>query len=106
MPEDRRDGADDFPSHWMKPAKVVRWKSALTHALPYFVLLAPAPAVARRRALAPWLLSPFVGLFAYRLTIVMHDCIHRTLFEDRALNDRVGTALGAITAIDFRRFAV
>jgi fatty acid desaturase len=107
MSQDRRPdpGADDFPSHWMKPSNVYGWKAVLTNALPYFLLLAMAPAVARRRALAPWLLSPFVGLFAYRMTIVMHDCIHRTLFEDHAMNDRVGTALGAITAIDFRRFA-
>jgi fatty acid desaturase len=107
MSQDRKHdlSADDFPSHWMKPSDLFGWKAVLANALPYLLLLALAPALSRRRAWAPWLLSPLIGLYAYRMTLVMHDCIHRTLFEDAALNERLGVTLGAMTGIDFRRFA-
>ena len=39
------------------------------------------------------------------MTIVMHDCTHRTLFADPQRNVRIGKTLGAITGIDFDRFS-
>jgi len=107
MSQDRTHdfNADDFPSQWMQPSDLYGWKAVLASALPYLLLLAIAPALARKRAYAPWLLSPLIGLYAYRMTLVMHDCIHRTLFKDAVLNERLGTTLGAMTGIDFQRFA-
>jgi fatty acid desaturase len=74
--------------------------------LPLFALLALAPVLAARSAAAAWSLAPFVGLFLYRITIVMHDCVHRTLFCSPRVNDWVGLLLGAITGIDLGRFRV
>lgn len=56
--------------------------------------------------LLPWLLSPAIGLFLYRITIVMHDCTHHTLFVSRKLNTRVGLLLGAMSGIDFHSFCL
>jgi fatty acid desaturase len=72
--------------------------------LPLFMLLALAPILADRSIAAAWSLAPLVGLFLYRITIVMHDCVHRTLFRSPRVNDCVGMLLGAMTGIDLRRF--
>src|SRR6266700_608119 len=65
----------------------------------------PGPGCRPPTAGAPWLLSPLIGLFAYRITIVMHDCIHRSLFRSARLSARVGTLLGCVTGIDFASFS-
>jgi fatty acid desaturase len=69
-----------------------------------FALLWIAPQLAHRSAFAPWLLSPAIGLFLYRITIVMHDCTHHTLFESRRLNRVIGVLLGALSGVDFNSF--
>jgi fatty acid desaturase len=71
---------------------------------PLFALLALAPMLAARSVAAAWSLAPLVGLFLYRITIVMHDCVHRTLFRVPRLNDWIGSMLGAVTGVDLRRF--
>src|SRR5262249_41018760 len=42
---------------------------------------------------------------AYRITVVMHDCTHATLFVRRSTNRIVGSLLGAMTGIDFASFS-
>ena len=81
------------------------WHAVLRNIVPFLLSLAAAPMLARRWPLAPWLLAPLIGLVAYRITIVMHDCIHRSLFASARLNERVGTLLGGVTGIDFASFA-
>jgi fatty acid desaturase len=78
--------------------------AVIRNVLPLFVLLALAPILATRSHAAAWSLTPLVGLLLYRITIVMHDCVHRTLFRSPRVNDRVGLMLGAVTGIDVRRF--
>jgi hypothetical protein len=68
--------------------------------LPLFMLLALAPVLAARSIATAWSLAPVVGLFLYRITIVMHDCVHRTLFRSPQVNDWIGLLLGAVTGID------
>jgi fatty acid desaturase len=82
------------------------WSAVVRNALPFLLLLAIAPLLAGVSPIAPWMLAPLIGLMAYRMTIVMHDCIHRSLFTEAPLNLRVGQWLGAVTGIDFHRFAV
>jgi fatty acid desaturase len=72
--------------------------------LPLFALLAFAPVLAARSISAAWALAPLVGLFLYRVTIVMHDCVHRTLFHSSRVNDWSASLLGAMTGIDVGRF--
>jgi fatty acid desaturase len=93
-----------LPPEWMTPPNAVGWFAVARNLLPYFLLLLIAPVLAARSALFPWLLAPLFGLFAYRLTIVMHDCTHYALYRSRRTNDRVGRLLGAVTGIDFESF--
>ncbi len=89
---------------WAVPSNRAGWFAVIRNALPYFLLLALAPVLAKRSRIAPWLLSPSLGLVSYRITIVMHDCTHRSLFTSARLNGWMGRLLGAITGIDFESF--
>jgi len=78
--------------------------AVIRNVVPLFALLALAPILATRSIAVAWTVTPLVGLFLYKITIVMHDCIHRTLFRNSRVNDRVGRMLGAVTGIDVQRF--
>ncbi|MGH8175336.1 MAG: fatty acid desaturase family protein [Steroidobacter sp.] len=95
----------ELRAKWCAPSDRYGWTAVLRNTTPYVLLIAVAPLLHQQWALAPWLLSPLIGLFAYRMTIVMHDCTHRTLFADPDLNVRVGKTLGAVAGIDFDRFS-
>jgi NADH dehydrogenase len=101
----RRPAAVGAASSGSRPSDAYGWHAVLRNVIPYFLLLALAPQLCRWSAAAPWLLAAPIGLFAYRATIVMHDCIHRSLFEAPELNHRVGTLLGGVTGIDFASFS-
>lgn len=90
---------------WLEPSDGYGWSAVFRNLLVVLGLFAVAPVAADVAPVAPWLLSPLIGLFVYRLTVVMHDCTHNTLFMSRRLNQAVGSLLGAITGIDFRSFS-
>jgi fatty acid desaturase len=48
---------------------------------------------------------PVVGLAMYRLTIIMHNCIHGTLFTSHRANLITGVLAGAASGIEFNAFA-
>jgi fatty acid desaturase len=55
----------------------------------------------------PWLLAvivPLLGAYAYKLTIVMHECGHRTLFTNRRANRVVGLICGGFLGASFQGF--
>jgi fatty acid desaturase len=91
---------------WLEPSDAYGWRAIARNVVPLVALLGMAPALARVNAFAPWLLTPAIGLFLYRITVVMHDCTHHTLFVSRAINARVGLLLGALSGVDFHRFCV
>ncbi|HEY0684139.1 MAG TPA: fatty acid desaturase [Steroidobacter sp.] len=93
-------------SEWLRPSDAYGWRAILRNVLPLFALLGLAPALAGVHAFLPWLLSPAIGLFLYRITIVMHDCTHHTLFVSRKMNTRVGGLLGAVSGVDFHSFCL
>jgi omega-6 fatty acid desaturase (delta-12 desaturase) len=71
----------------------------------YLAALASVPMMARS---VPWLavaVMPLLGLAMYRLTMVMHDCVHGTLFVSSRANRIVGAALGACSGIEFTTFS-
>ena len=56
---------------------------------------------------SPWailLLAPFLGAQVYKITIVMHDCCHGSLFSSKATNTWVGTVSGFMIGTDFGGF--
>ena len=91
---------------WLEPSDTYGWRATARNVMPLLALLAIAPALARINPFAPWLLAPAIGLFLYRITVVMHDCTHHTLFVSGSTNARVGLLLGALSGVDFHRFCV
>lgn len=66
--------------------------------------------------LAPWLwlnvspfavlpLMPLLGAYIYKLTILMHECAHYTLFKTRKWNVWCGTLCGGLLGSDFKTFS-
>jgi len=90
---------------WSEPSDSYGWSAVLRNTLPLFGLLWLAPVLGDIGPYLPWTLVPVVGLLVYRVTVVMHDCTHRTLFASRRLNEVVGSFLGAISGVDFRSFS-
>jgi fatty acid desaturase len=88
----------------LQPSNLYGACAVIRNVLPLFALLALAPLLAARTISAAWSLAPLVGLFLYKITIVMHDCVHRTLFRSRRVNDWGAVLLGALTGIDVGRF--
>lgn len=89
---------------WLQPFDSYGWRAVVRNVLSLLLLLWIAPLLATWNALAPWLLVPGIGLFLYRITVVMHDCTHHTLFRSRRLNATMGLVLGALSGVDFESF--
>jgi len=71
----------------------------------YIVALAAFPVLS---AANPWLsivAMPLLGLAMYRLTMVMHDCLHGILFASQTANRLCGVAAGAMSGIEFHAFS-
>jgi len=52
-----------------------------------------------------WLTTPMILLSAamgLRIYMIQHDCLHRSFFSSRALNDRVGTVLSPIAMTPYK----
>jgi fatty acid desaturase len=90
---------------WSEPSDVYGWSAVLRNTLPLFGLFWLAPFLADISPYLPWTLAPLIGLFVYRVTVVMHDCTHYTLFESRRSNTVMGSLLGAVTGVDFHSFS-
>ena len=45
-----------------------------------------------------------IGAYVYKLTILMHECCHRTLFRSRTINDRVGLVAGGFLVTSYDAF--
>lgn len=68
------------------------------------ILLTVAPWVV---SISPWMLiiwAPLLGAYIYKLTIVMHDCCHNTLFPNPKINTVVGTLCGAFLGTNYKTF--
>jgi fatty acid desaturase len=70
----------------------------------YLGSLASVPILAIVHPWAPLAAMPFVGLAMYRLTFVMHDCSHGTLFKSPKANWICGVLVGAMSGIEFHAY--
>jgi fatty acid desaturase len=91
-------------SHWLAASNAYGVTSVAKNLAPLLALYMAAPYAADRSAALAFGLAPLIGLLLYRLTMVMHDCGHGTLFASRRTNERVGNLLGFVTGVDFGRF--
>ena len=91
-------------SQWLVASNAYGIASVTKNLVPLLAVYAVAPYVADRSLAFAFGLAPAIGMLLYRLTMVMHDCGHATLFSSRRANDRVGKLLGFVTGVDFQRF--
>lgn len=104
--ETTAEANDALKPEWLEPSNAYGWRAIARNVIPLFALLGIAPLLASINAFVPWLLGPAIGLLLYRITVVMHDCTHHTLFVSRTVNARIGLLLGALSGVDFHRFCV
>ena len=77
-----------------------------------FAILTPLLACIIAAPLAWMYISPLaiipvwvvMGIYIYKLTIVMHDCAHKTLFKNQKMNERIGNLCGLFLLSDFKTF--
>lgn len=91
-------------SHWLEASDAYGSMSVAKNFIPLLALYAAIPYLADRSLALALSCAPLIGLLLYRLTMVMHDCGHATLFKTRIANDRVGKLLGFVTGVEFDRF--
>lgn len=73
--------------------------------IPLFACLVAAPVVySSISPLATLLLVPLLGLFAYKVSFIMHDCAHKSLFKTARLNDFFGCMGGYLTASNYQAY--
>jgi fatty acid desaturase len=89
------------PAALLAPRNAYGWTALLRNAVPLSLLLWLTPHVDGWAALA---FMPPIGLFAYRLTFVVHDCAHGTLFRSVTVNRLVGGWTAAAVGFDFERY--
>jgi fatty acid desaturase len=90
-----------------------RWPPATRYALAaiarngglYVVAVASVPLLVAVNAWLSLVAMAVIGLAMYRLTMVMHDCIHGTLFASHRVNRLAGVLAGAASGIEFNAFA-
>lgn len=89
----------------LQPSRSYALAALLRNGGLYGAALLSVPLLARAAVWAPLLAMPVLGLAMYRLTMVMHECVHGTLFASRRANRIVGAAVGALSGIEFHAFA-
>lgn len=73
--------------------------------VPFFGLIAAAPFL--WIAVAPWTCLPvalLLGVYGYKISFIMHDCSHGTLFRTRGLNNWIGVFCGWLVAAEYFEF--
>lgn len=90
---------------WAKPRGFYGLYSAFRVVGPFFILVGAAPWL--WLWLSPWAaiaLIPFIGAFTHKITLLVHDCSHFSLFQNKRTNIVVGWVLGAFIATNFESF--
>ncbi len=73
------------------PDDAFGWRAVVVLCGVLLLLVAALPVLVDRVGpLGIVVVLPLIGAYVYKLTILMHECCHRTLFRARATNDRVG----------------
>ena len=95
----------EIPSEFDSLSDVHGWLWTLRIFAPFIFLLTATPWV--WATVSPFATFPMwvaLGVLAYKLTIVMHDCAHNTLFATKSLNQTIGKICGYILMSDFQTF--
>ena len=96
----------EIPAELGKPSNVYGTLACAHVGGVIVLLLASAPALAARRP--AWLLvtAPLLGSYVHKLSIILHDCSHYSLFASRRANRSVGSVAAALLGTTFDGFRV
>lgn len=89
---------------WLEKSDRYGWMISARILLPFFGLIGSMPLWALASA---WICVPMgllLGLYGYKISFVMHDCAHDTLFRTRILNLRMGIVCGWLVGADFLEY--
>ena len=94
-----------LPKDYLEPRNTYGIAGVLAVVLPVVLTIACIPYLFEGRHWG-WLAlsAPILGMQAHKLTIVMHDCCHSTLFVSKRLNQLVGTIGGALLGSSFSQY--
>ena len=98
---------EDIPQHLFEPNNVYGCIIVIRILGPFFCLLAIASAVWLN--FSPWFclfLVPFVGIYAYKISFIIHDCCHLSLFSSKKINFFFKNFCGALVATDFHDYRI
>lgn len=90
---------------WLQKSDRYGWWITLRILVPFFGLIAAAPWL--WMMVSPWTVLPvalLLGVYGYKISFIMHDCSHDTLFVAREMNDKVGDFCGWIVGSEYRKF--
>lgn len=94
----------EVPKEWFVPSDMYGVALLLRVFVPLLFLIVLTPRVSTAAPLYLVLLAPVFGVYIYKLTIVMHECCHSSLFKSRVANKWVGRLAGAFVGTNFEVF--
>lgn len=101
---DAKDNLTAIHPDWLVASDQHGWFSVVSNTLPLFLLLGVLPYMADWSMWLAWGCSPLIGLLIYRVSLIMHECAHESLFQNHHLNHRIGLFLGAMIGVDFQSY--
>ncbi len=93
-----------LPREWMGKSDLYGWLIAARVLLPFFGIIIAMPIAASFSPLYCFPLALLWGVYSYKISFIMHDCGHDTLFRTRRLNGLVGLLCGWLVVADFQQF--
>ena len=93
------------PREWYVPSDAYGWRAVVVLFGVLLGCVAALPWLVDRWGLLAMLpVLPVIGAYVYKITILMHECCHRTLFRSRPLNDRIGLICGGFLVSSYDLF--
>jgi len=93
------------PREWYVPNDAYGWRAVAVLCGVLVGGIAALPWLVQRWGVVAMLpVLPVIGAYVYKLTILMHECCHRTLFRSRAANDRIGLLCGGFLVTSYDGF--
>ena len=94
-----------IPSEWFEKSDLYGWRISLGILLPFFASLGAAPFLwLYVSPLAVLPLALIIGIYGYKISFIMHDCSHDTLFRSPGLNRALGDFCGWVVVANYPLF--
>jgi len=94
-----------LPQEWFAKSDAYGWGITLRILVPFFTAFILAPMLVT--SISPWitvLLVLVMGIYGYKISFIMHDCSHNSLFRSKALNKWMGRFTGWLVGVNYDVF--